>query len=554
MHTAECPALLPQAIVTHKKFDPLMMLFVFLNTVVMSMEHYDPRYHGMSGAPPPPNPIVPFLACRVLQPPPRQKSPCFSWGCADGWNSFLMVAEIVTAVVYFFECAGKVVGVGAKPYFAQNINRLDFVVALSAIFGMFMPEYKAITALRIVRVIVKLLRVMRMVRALAKYDAVVLLLRTVIVSAQLLGVLSAFIISVLMMMSVVATHILGVCHVPPELGLPPTPEAALSNATAAAAETLSLPRYAFGSPTFPRRHFYNLGDAFLSNFMIMSGGGVADLMYTYMRCAGEWSCAYFIFVFVVMNFFLLNVFVAVVLENFSFSEEEQLIKQEKRYNDMLATQDIAMLDETGGLDWLKRKLDKVNQQSMQLGAGSGGKAVRQTIRSTGMSKMAQKAAEKASVAQSLTPEELGKDVSLFLFKPDSPVRVCCTQLAESSTLDKFVIGVIVAGSIGLAIEGPPNAAYLEGKDDIKLSLEVLSQTALGFMWCEAIAKIVAAGFWFTPTPYMADPWNKLDFFIVCASSLEFVFTVSGALRLPPHRPPCLTFSVHPRQPSSTSPL
>jgi hypothetical protein len=56
-----------------------------------------------------------------------------------------------------------------------------------------------------------------------------------------------------------------------------------------------------------------------------------------MNCSGQWAVLYFVFVVVVTNFFLLNIFVAVILENFELSEEEKLIKQQSRYTENLGT-------------------------------------------------------------------------------------------------------------------------------------------------------------------------------------------------------------------------
>eukprot|EP01052_Picozoa_sp_SAG31_P080317 SAG31_NODE_40100_length_283_cov_0.842391_1_plen_54_part_10 len=54
-------------------------------------------------------------------------------------------------------------------------------------------------------------------------------------------------------------------------------------------------------------------------------------MYSYINCAGWYAIIYFMVAFSVTNFFLLNLFVAVILMNFEIAEEEKLIKQEKRY-------------------------------------------------------------------------------------------------------------------------------------------------------------------------------------------------------------------------------
>ena len=58
----------------------------------------------------------------------------------------------------------------------------------------------------------------------------------------------------------------------------------------------------------------------------MSGEDWAPIMYSYMHCSGTWAAGYFVTMVLLMNFFLLNIFVAVILENFELSEEEKQVK------------------------------------------------------------------------------------------------------------------------------------------------------------------------------------------------------------------------------------
>ena len=54
-------------------------------------------------------------------------------------------------------------------------------------------------------------------------------------------------------------------------------------------------------------------------------------MYEYMDCFGPQASIYFVIVVFVTQYVLLNLYVAVFLENFSLTDEEKRIKQVKKY-------------------------------------------------------------------------------------------------------------------------------------------------------------------------------------------------------------------------------
>ena len=168
----------------------------------------------------------------------------------------------------------------------------------------------------------------------------VLLLRTVTHAPASLVTVTVLIFFVQMMLSAFAVQLFGWCHVegvgpyspalivlgswvgarrPFHLSLFLTaPRMALTQSP----RTAGHPRFLAGTSGLPRRNFFSFGEAFLTHFVIMTGSGVTEAALNYMQCADTPLVAlYFAFAFALMNYVLLNIFIAMILKNFCLSEE-----------------------------------------------------------------------------------------------------------------------------------------------------------------------------------------------------------------------------------------
>ena len=102
----------------------------------------------------------------------------------------------------------------------------------------------------------------------------------------------------------------------------------------------------------------------------------------------------------------------------------------------------------------------------------------------------------------------------FCLYPLHPVRTTCAAIVQHPLLP-YVINVAILGScVGIVRERPniprEEQALLETADFVFSAIFIL----------EAILKIVSLGF----VIYLRNPWNKVDFFIVCSSVANMIFT------------------------------
>jgi hypothetical protein len=80
-----------------------------------------------------------------------------------------------------------------------------------------------------------------------------------------------------------------------------------------------------------RGKFDSFWRASMMNFQILTGDDFASVMYEYMECTGNLSAAYFVSMYFLLAFVLINLFVAIFLENFQLSDQIKRQKQIDEY-------------------------------------------------------------------------------------------------------------------------------------------------------------------------------------------------------------------------------
>jgi hypothetical protein len=69
-----------------------------------------------------------------------------------------------------------------------------------------------------------------------------------------------------------------------------------------------------------------------------------------------------------------------------------------------------------------------------------------------------------------------------------------------------------------------DTAYNDKLDEVGLVLTII-------FFAECVFKIIALGLVVHPKSYLRDSWNRLDFFVVCVSLLDFTSADSGFLKV-----------------------
>ena len=101
--------------------------------------------------------------------------------------------------------------------------------------------------------------------------------------------------------------------------------------------------------------------------------------------------------------------------------------------------------------------------------------------------------------------------ALFLVSSSNPVRVVLSRVVEHTYFEMFVVVLIAASTVSLAMYNPISAP-----DTTMNRIGRIVDLTLGVCFCvEAAMKIFAYGFVLHPTAYLRrDTWNRIDFLIV----------------------------------------
>lgn len=183
------------------------------------------------------------------------------------------------------------------------------------------------------------------------------------------------------------------------------------------------------------------------------------------------GCTQIVFIFT--NFVMLNLFVAVILENFHVAEDQKMAMQEKLF-------------------W---------EAERRRGRGEA-------------------EAEKPFNYQSCK----GNPCCYFLCPeqdPPSKFRQKCKAFSDHPIFEGLIITVILLSSISLALEGPEDAEYLRPYPDVLVMLEVTDVAFFIIFWIEFVLKVIGNGFGCQDGAYLNDGWNRLDFTVVFFTTIDF---------------------------------
>lgn len=119
------------------------------------------------------------------------------------------------------------------------------------------------------------------------------------------------------------------------------------------------------------------------------------------------------------------------------------------------------------------------------------------------------------------------DNSLFCFVPTNPVRMSLSHVVVHPVFDNFILFLIIASTITLAMDGPT----LDPDSDLAAVLKNLDYVFTTIFTIELFMKVIVYGLIMSETAYLRDSWNVLDAFIVTISLLSvFAGDAAGSIR------------------------
>ncbi|XP_033618993.1 voltage-dependent T-type calcium channel subunit alpha-1G, partial [Fukomys damarensis] len=427
--------LLCHRIITHKMFDHVVLVIIFLNCITIAMER--PK-------------IDPHSAERI----------------------FLTLSNYIFTAIFLAEMTVKVVALGwcfgEQAYLRSSWNVLDGLLVLISVIDILVSMVsdsgtKILGMLRVLR----LLRTLRPLRVISRAQGLKLVVETLMSSLKPIGNIVVICCAFFIIFGILGVQLFKgkffVCQGEDTRNI--------TNKSDCAEASYRWVRHKY--------NFDNLGQALMSLFVLASKDGWVDIMYDGLDAVGvdqqpimnhnPWMLLYFISFLLIVAFFVLNMFVGVVVENFHKcrqhqEEEEARRREEKR------------------LKRLEKKRRSKEKQMADL--------MLDDVIASGSS---------ASAASEAQCKPYYSDYSRF--------RLLVHHLCTSHYLDLFITGVIGLNVVTMAMEHYQQPQILDE------ALKICNYIFTVIFVLESVFKLVAFGF----RRFFQDRWNQLDLAIVLLS-------------------------------------
>nr|VZI49794.1 unnamed protein product [Spirometra erinaceieuropaei] len=397
------------------------------------------------------------------------------------WLSrFLHYAEFVFLGLFMAEMLLKLFSLGPTVYFKSSFNIFDFTVVFASFFEViwqvFYPaDSFGFSALRSIR----LLRIFKFTRYWASLRNLVLsLLNSMRSIVSLLFLLFLF----MLIFALLGMQLFG-------------------------------GGFAFidGQPS---QHFDTFAKALLTVFQILTGEDWNTIMYNGIRSQSGGSTVYSIYFVLLMifgNYTLLNVFLAIAVDNLANAQEltaveeaELKIAAQKKENER--QERLFQMRLAEGNDPTSDVLN-TEMESNAVGFDAAPPSPADDSPPIDSANSSDHSSEKLGYGKAMLPYS-----SMYIFSPTNPVRRFCHFVVNLRYFDLFIMIVIASSSISLAAEDPVNE-----NSHRNIILEYFDHAFTCVFTIEMILKLIDLGVVMHPHSYFRDLWNIVDAVVVLAA-------------------------------------
>eukprot|EP01062_Namystynia_karyoxenos_P034062 TRINITY_DN249_c1_g1_i1.p1 TRINITY_DN249_c1_g1~~TRINITY_DN249_c1_g1_i1.p1 ORF type:complete len:1844 (+),score=646.81 TRINITY_DN249_c1_g1_i1:119-5533(+) len=436
----------------------------------------------------------------------------------------LAVINLVCTVIFACEILLKVLTLGVRNTFRDGFNCLDAILVAISVPDLVSASSSKFTAFRALKAL----------KIVGKWPSLYRLVRVVIGSLSEGGY-----ISLLMLLEIFIFSILG------------------------------MQLFEGRMPPEERRHFDTLWEAALSCFVIISGDAWAAVMKEGMSASSDLACIYFLLLFLIGNFVIVNVFTAVILGGLGDLGEESDAGDGGAFEHSL-TLVRQSTDSSFGVE-LVNGLTKDGAVVICSAVAAGGAADRAGLSAgTILVSIARKPPASAEAAMGTLADTPTVEVPLVVRAPDpsepppiqlvmetdwasegaaaeeaepwaareptgpcevehkgaSPCRRRWQGFVTSRPFDAFVVLCLILNTAFLALENSRASQTLRNTLDTG---DLVFTLVFGV---EMLLKMGAYGVWGSrDSPgYLRDHWNKLDCFVVLTSVAGLFYDQLSVLR------------------------
>ena len=289
-----------------------------------------------------------------------------------------------------------------------------------------------------------------------------------------------------------------------------------------------------GRSEYARHSFDNIFWAFITIFQILTGENWNEVMYDGMRHTNSWTCVYFIVLVVLGNYIILNLFLAILLDNFGGvgedddGEGEESVRGKKGSRPSSRAKSLKDGGGSGAPSAIPSIKDEKGNKLKSYNSMAAWKTEDFVSKKSNLEKLKEQGVDPKHILYGKHVPAL-KHSSLYIFGPHNPLRLAIAKVIYHKYFEYFIIGVILISSIILAVDGP---AYSKDapvydkdlpnlQDKLKTVMDIMDTVFLFFFVFEAMLKVIVRGFIAHEGAYLRSAWNVLDFIIVIVGLIAF---------------------------------
>ncbi|XP_077190370.1 voltage-dependent L-type calcium channel subunit alpha-1S isoform X1 [Paroedura picta] len=423
------------------------------------------------------------------------------------------IANRVLLALFTVEMILKMYALGLRQYFMSLFNRFDCLVVCTGILEIILVEIVSMSPLGIS--VLRCIRLLRLFK-ITKYwtslnNLVASLLNSVRSIASLLTLLFLFIV----IFALLGMQLFG-------------------------------GKFDFDDAKIRRSTFDNFPQALISVFQVLTGEDWTSIMYNGIMAYGGPSypgmlvCIYFIILFVCGNYILLNVFLAIAVDNLAEAEtltSAQKAKDEERKRKKMARGYPEKSDEEKQL--LAKKLElKAKGEGIPTTAKlkvdefeSNVNEIKDPYPSADFPGDDEE--DEPEIPLSPRPRPLAElqlkekavpmpeASAFFIFSPTNKIRVLCHRIVNATWFTNFILLFILLSSISLAAEDPIRADSFRN--------QILKYFDIGFtsvFTVEIVLKMTTYGAFLHKGSFCRNYFNILDLLVVAVSLISMGFESS----------------------------
>jgi hypothetical protein len=440
------------SIVVSERFENCIMVLIWFNTIVLAIEHDDPsRQNESSGMEPGVQAVM------------------------DALNTFF-------SVCFALEMLLKHIGVGWKAYWKNPMDMFDGIIVIVSLVDIVATSIGQEAGTGVISVFrgFRLLRVFKLVR---KWKRLRQILVAMLKSAQ--GLLNFFILLCVIM---VIYALIGM-------------------------EIFGGEYQKYGLDPLPRSNFNSLYWALITVFQVLTGENWNDVMHDHMQINVAYSVVFFVSLFCIGNYVLMNIFLAILLENF---DDEEYVEELEKQKEDARERSMSLIESANKAMMKVLKVAELPPDSPRKRAVTSCDLI-------GLSSMERADVRKkldAKLQKTRVQEETVLGKSLNFFTAANPIRVVLLRIVNSEKFNNFILALIIVSSVCLAIDSP-SLSEDSGLKKVLVYIDVVFTT---IFVGEAIMKIIARGFYFSKHAYLRNSWDIMDFVIVLISVLNLILS------------------------------